>query len=76
MATRYWLGDSQYPHFNTFALFNLIDALSKPVYKDILVDSLKHCQQKKGLIRTCWSSKFKADSIAVGVITSNCVASI
>ena len=33
---------------------NWIDALSRPVYKDILVDSLKHCQQEKGLIMNGW----------------------
>ena len=49
MATRYRFGDSQYPHFITFAVVNWIDALSRPVYKDILVDSLKHFQQEKGL---------------------------
>ena len=38
------------PHFITFAVVNWIDALSTPVYKDILVDSLKPCQQEKGLI--------------------------
>ena len=35
MATRYRFGDSQYPHFITFAVVNWIDALSRPVYKDI-----------------------------------------
>ena len=54
MATRYRFGDSQYPHFITFAVVNRIDALSTPVYKDILVDSLKHCQQEKGLIINGW----------------------
>ena len=54
MATRYRFGDSQYLHFITFAVVNWIDALSRPVYKDILVDSLKHCKQKKGLIINGW----------------------
>ena len=50
MATRYRFGDSQYPHFITFAVINWIDAFSRPIYKDIIVNSLKHCQQEKGLI--------------------------
>ena len=37
MATRYRFGDTQYLHFITFAVFNWIDALSRPVFKDILV---------------------------------------
>ncbi|MEJ7683373.1 MAG: hypothetical protein WKG06_37045 [Segetibacter sp.] len=47
MATRYRFGDSQYLHFITFAVVNWIDALSRPLYKDIVVDSLKYCQQEK-----------------------------
>ncbi len=43
MATRYRFGDSQYPHFITFAVVNWIDALSRPVYKDIC---LCGCSQK------------------------------
>ena len=54
MATRYCFGDSQYPHFITFAVVNRIDALSRPLYKDLLVDSLKYCQSEKGLIINGW----------------------
>jgi len=54
MATRYRFGDSQYPHFITFAAVNRIDALSRPPYKDIIIDSFKYCQQEKGLIINGW----------------------
>jgi REP element-mobilizing transposase RayT len=54
MATRYRFGDSEYPHFITFAVVNWIDALSRPAYKDIIVESLKYCQQEKGLIINGW----------------------
>ena len=54
MATRYRFGDSEYPHFITFAVINWIDALSRPAYKDIIVDSLKYCQLEKGLIINGW----------------------
>ena len=50
MATRYRFGDSEYPYFITFAIINWIDALSRPIYKDIVINSLKYCQQEKGLI--------------------------
>ena len=54
MATRYRFGDSEFPHFITFAVVNWIDALSRPIYKDIVVESLKHCQKEKGLIINGW----------------------
>jgi hypothetical protein len=38
MATRYRFGDWEYSHFITFAVINWIDALSHPVYKDIVVE--------------------------------------
>ncbi len=54
MATRYRFGDSQYPHFITFAVINWIDALSRLICKNIIVNSLKHCQKEKGLIINGW----------------------
>ncbi|MGI8637440.1 MAG: transposase [Segetibacter sp.] len=44
----------QYPHFVTFAVINWIDALSRPMYKEIIIESLKYCQQVKGLIINGW----------------------
>ena len=38
------------PLFHNFCEVNWIDALSRPLYKDIVVDSLKYCQREKGLI--------------------------
>jgi putative transposase len=54
MATPYRFGNSQHPHFITFAVVNWIVALSRPLDKDIVVDSLKYCQQEKGLIINGW----------------------
>ena len=54
MATRHRFGDNEYPHFITFAVINWIDALSRPLYKDIIVESLKYCQKEKGLIINGW----------------------
>ena len=39
MATRYRFGDSQYPHFINYAVVNRIDAISRQIYKDIIVNS-------------------------------------
>ena len=54
MATRYRFGDSEYAHFVTFAVVNWIDALSRPLYKDIIIESLKYCINEKGLRLHAW----------------------
>ena len=54
MSTRYRFGDSEYAHFITFAVVNWIDALSRPLYKDIIIESLKYCQKEKGLKLHAW----------------------
>ncbi len=48
MSTRYRFGDSEYAHFITFSVVNWIDALSRPLYKDVVVESLKYCPKRKG----------------------------
>jgi REP element-mobilizing transposase RayT len=54
MGTRYRFGDSEYAHFITFGVVNWIDALSRPLYKNIIVESLKHCPNEKGLRLHAW----------------------
>ncbi len=54
MATRYRFGESAYPHFITYSVVQWVDALSRPVYKDIVVTSLKHCIEEKGSILHAW----------------------
>lgn len=50
MPSKYTIQDHQALHFITFATVEWIDALSRPVYKDIVVDSLQYCITNKGLI--------------------------
>jgi putative transposase len=50
MPSKYRIVDSQNIYFITFAVVEWIDALSRPYYKDIIVESFKYCQQNKGLI--------------------------
>ncbi|MEO6831086.1 MAG: transposase [Chitinophagaceae bacterium] len=50
MATRYRFGDSTIPHFITYSVVQWADALSRPAYKDIIVQSLRYCIQEKGLV--------------------------
>jgi len=47
MATRYRFGDSEYPHFISFAVVNWSDALSRPAYKDILIESFEVLPARK-----------------------------
>jgi REP element-mobilizing transposase RayT len=41
-------------HFVTFAVVQWIDVFTRKEYKDILVESLKHCQQERGLVLYSW----------------------
>jgi hypothetical protein len=37
-------------HFISFAVVEWIDVFTRKHYRDILVESIKYCQQKKGLL--------------------------
>ena len=41
--------NSQQAHFITFAVVDWIDVFTRPAYKQIIVQSLKYCQENKGL---------------------------
>jgi len=55
------MGDGEYKirnkagvHFVTFAVVEWVDVFTRKEYKDIVVDSLRYCQQQKGLLLHCW----------------------
>jgi len=50
MPSKYKIHDHQDVYFISFSVIEWVDALSRPYYKDILIDSFKHCQQNKGLV--------------------------
>lgn len=54
MATRYRFGENHIPHFVTFAVINWIDALSRPIIKNIVVESLRFSIENKGLLLHAW----------------------
>ncbi|PZF71812.1 REP-associated tyrosine transposase [Taibaiella soli] len=54
MSSRYKVSENDVPHFITTTVIHWIDALSRPLYKDIILDSLSFCQQKKGLQLHAW----------------------
>ena len=50
MSEKYKVGESQIPHFITTTIVDWVDLFTRPVYKDIIIDSLQHCSANKGLI--------------------------
>jgi len=50
MSSKYRIHNSQEIYFITFAVVEWVDALSRRYYKDILIESLKYCQENKGFI--------------------------
>ena len=49
MSTRYKIRDEQHLYFLSFAVVAWVDVFTRRAYKDIFLDSLKHCQIQKGL---------------------------
>jgi REP element-mobilizing transposase RayT len=54
MATKYSFGENHIAHFVTCTVVNWIDIFSREDYKNIVLDSLQYCIQKKGLIVHVW----------------------
>src|SRR6202789_1525173 len=49
MSTRYKFRDQDKLYFVSFAVVNWIDLFIRNEYKDIMLDSWRHCQANKGL---------------------------
>jgi len=49
MSTKYKFHDQDQLYFVSFAVVNWIDLFIRNEYKDIMIASWKHCQEKKGL---------------------------
>lgn len=45
----YRIGDENAPYFITMTVIAWVDVFTRKRYKDIVIDSLKYCQQNKGL---------------------------
>lgn len=50
MSENFKIGESNRPHFITMTIVDWVDLFTRPVYKDIIIDSLNHCIENKGLI--------------------------
>ena len=50
MSSKFKILSDQSLHFVTFATVQWIDVLTRPEYKDIVIESMEYCQNNKGLI--------------------------
>jgi len=49
MSTGYHIEQQDELHYMTFQIVEWVDIFTRKIYRDIVVDSLKYCQQNKGL---------------------------
>jgi len=49
MSTGYQIEDQSALYYLTLQVVDWIDVFTRQIYRDIVIDSLKYCQQKKGL---------------------------
>jgi len=49
MSEKYKVANIRSVHFVTITIVDWVDLLIKPVYKHIIIESLKYCQHHKGL---------------------------
>ena len=54
MSRKYKIHDQEDLHFLSYSTVNWVDALTRASYKDIIVDSLRYCQDHKGLELYAW----------------------
>ena len=54
MSSKYQIKDPDGVYFITFATVQWVDVFTRLVYKDIVVNSLKYCQEEKGLELFAW----------------------
>ncbi len=49
MGFKYKIYDQSQAYYLTFTVVKWVDVFSRKIYKDIIIESLKHCQKNKGL---------------------------
>jgi REP element-mobilizing transposase RayT len=54
MSIRYKITDREGIYFLSFSVVGWIDVFTRRDYCDILLDSIRHCQQHKGLVLHAW----------------------
>ena len=54
MSSKYKFRDPNGLYFISFATVGWIDVFTRNIYKDIVLDSIRHCQKEKGLVLHAW----------------------
>jgi len=54
MSRKYKFDNPEGVYFISFATVGWIDVFTRPIYKDILIESLSYCQKEKGLELFAW----------------------
>ena len=54
MSTKYKFVDNKAIYFTTSTVVGWSDVFTRDIYRDILLDSIKYCQQSQGLIIHAW----------------------
>src|SRR5690606_36064550 len=67
IGEKYKIHDQSKLYFITFATVEWIDVLTRPLYKDIIVESLKFCQKEKGLELYAWCVMSNHMHMIVGI---------
>ncbi len=53
-SSKYFIRNPEETYFLTMTVVDWVDVFTRPVYKDIIADSLQFCQEKKGLVVYSW----------------------
>jgi putative transposase len=54
MSRKYKISDYDKPHFVTFTVIQWFDVFIRDEYRGIFIDSVKYCQENKGLEVFAW----------------------
>jgi putative transposase len=54
MSSKYKVGEDAIAHFVTFSVVGWIDVFSREQYKELFIESLKYCQENKGMVLHAW----------------------
>ena len=49
MSTGYQIEDQSALYYLTLQVVDWVDVFTRPIYRDIAIDSLRYCQQNRGL---------------------------
>ena len=53
-SSKYYIRNPEEVYFLTSTVVDWVDVFTRPIYKDIIVDSLRYCQSHKGLMLYGW----------------------